>query len=215
MKTSVISERKTLRLVQLGLFGEDETFEVTAKRLYAPRAKAVPVNVSYLDLPLFAVSDLRNTAIITDEEALSHENEAQAIASFIEPIEEEEMEIQWGVDAIVQLHSCLLEESLKALAGRGNARQKLEILEWIFEAENENIARQRDVPFSFELCCRLEGMDDNFIRKFIDKRLNFLLTGKVAKSVSRPEKCPAKAGNPRMEFRSRIQKPRKAARCAV
>ena len=169
MKTSVISERKSLRLVQLGLFGEDQTVEVTAKRLYAPRAKAVPVNVSYLDLPLFAFTDLRNTAIITDEEALSHET--RAVASFIEPIEEEEMEIQWSADAIAQLHSCLLEEPLKALAGRGNAQQKLEILEWIFGAEDENLADQRDVPFSFELCCRLEGMDGDVIREFINKRL--------------------------------------------
>ncbi len=169
MKTSVVSEkRKGFRLVQLGLFGEDETFEVTAKRLYAPRAKAVPVNVSYLDLPLFAFTDLRNTAIITDEEALSHET--RAVASFIEPIEEEET-VVWSADAIAQLHSCLLEESLKALAGRGNAQQKLEILEWIFGAEDENLADQRDVPFSFELCCRLEGMDGDVIREFINKRL--------------------------------------------
>ena len=172
MRTSAITATRSL--IQLRLFGGEETITQTTRLFVPRRVKPVALNVSYLDLPLFAIPGLDSaTAIITDEEEGLHET--LAVASSVE----EDDGVQWNSDGIVHLHSVLLEESLRALAGRGNAKQKLEILEWIFNPdEREEIVngakqcvKDRDAPFSFTFCCRLEGMDDDVIRDFIRNQL--------------------------------------------
>src|SRR6185369_7114040 len=43
--------------------------------------------------------------------------------------------VVWTSDEILQLHSVLFEESLKALAAKGNPTEKMDILEWMFEPD--------------------------------------------------------------------------------
>lgn len=92
--------------------------------------------------------------------------------------------VYWTVDEIVQLHSVLLYQSIKALRGAGNPREKLDVLEWMFAPDFVGeVIRQtldghrlvrvtnRDVAFSFAFCCRLEGHDPETYRRFIRKEM--------------------------------------------
>lgn len=86
----------------------------------------------------------------------------------------------FGADDIPWLHSVLLEESIKALAAKGNPNEKLEILEWIFEPDYVGTVVKPTadghsrvvhvftdaIPWSFAFCCKLEGHDPDFWRKF-------------------------------------------------
>ncbi len=88
----------------------------------------------------------------------------------------------WTDDGIARMHGVLLDESLKALRGTKNAKQKKEILQWIFEQDsygpNEEtrgmVIRTERIPFTFACCCRLEGIDRDVVRGFINSRLNSL-----------------------------------------
>jgi len=101
------------------------------------------------------------------------------VVDFCAPSADEPPE-SWTLQGILQLHSVLLEQSLKALGGDGNGEQKREILEWLFEPNFigtvERYGRTipiyaRQVPFSFVFCCRLEGMDPDGIRDQIRRIL--------------------------------------------
>lgn len=74
----------------------------------------------------------------------------------------------WTVKGILQLHSALLEESLKALTSRGNPKMKCEILDWIFDDEIRG--------FSFRLCCLLEGFDFERIRDVVSRAIEKVST---------------------------------------
>lgn len=84
-------------------------------------------------------------------------------------------------EEILAAHSVLLEGSIKALAAKGNPKEKLEILEWIFEPDYIGTVVKttadghprivhvftESIPWSFAFCCKLEGQDPDFWRKFL------------------------------------------------
>lgn len=127
-----------------------------------------------LTLPLFDLDEVivRDAAIIPDEAVI----QAVDFAEF----DQQEPKPQWTLDGVFKLHSILLEESLRALAARGNGEQKREILEWLFEPDFVGTVYRhgRDVPvftrqcpWSFVFCCRLEGMDAEAIREQIRQKM--------------------------------------------
>lgn len=71
----------------------------------------------------------------------------------------------------IKLHESLFFESMEALKARGNAKEKLEILDWIFSPDiieksgkthdgRSCLIRRHayDIPFSFLNCCRAVGI---------------------------------------------------------
>lgn len=127
-----------------------------------------------LSIPLFDIhGDPTPEAVILDDEF-----DAAAVYD-TEDIGDER--VVWSQEGILDLHSVLLQESLTALRGTGNSKQKREILEWIFEPEFQGHTTDQygrvvpiysdQVPFTFVFCCKLEGMDPETIRSFIRNRL--------------------------------------------
>lgn len=128
----------------------------------------VPSNLAkLLTRPLFDSIEPDESAILPDEPPVIVE------AFEFAELESEPSHLEWTLDGVLKLHSVLLEESLKALAGRGNGEQKREILEWIFEPDLVGTITRNgrevpvftwQVPCSFAFCCKLEGMDPETIR---------------------------------------------------
>lgn len=92
--------------------------------------------------------------------------------------------VVWTSDEILQLHSVLLEESLKALAAKGNPTEKMDILEWMFEPDfvaevvmqtphgpRKTIIYNDQVAFSFAFCCKLQGHDPAHYRAFVRRAI--------------------------------------------
>lgn len=143
-----------------------------------------------LTLPLFESDHLKDLGITTDCAVLyDHETEVKAEHLSYMDTEEageneeacsnEEESPPWTHDGIVQLHGVLLDESLAALAARGNAEQKKEILRWIFEADffadrwetGGKVMFTKDLPWTFAFCCKLAGEDPDVYRDYICRRL--------------------------------------------
>ena len=103
------------------------------------------------------------------------------VQAYVPDLEDCSEPLEWSEEGIRQLHSVLLHESIKALAGRGNGNQKREILQWIFRPEverwvdergNVRLVRTGDMPWTFSFCCRLENMTNpDIIRDFIARAL--------------------------------------------
>ena len=86
---------------------------------------------------------------------------------------------QWSDEAIDQLHENMVMYSLRLLNARGNGKEKKAILCWIFDPQPMAYNRSKnadekpswlyinasEVPFSFELCCRIAGYDPERIRE--------------------------------------------------
>lgn len=102
----------------------------------------------------------------------------------------EEPPIIWTPDDLVSMHSCMLEENFKILAARGNPKEKLDVLKWIFESEwvaevanrktmvlngetvsfdQRRVIYNRDCGFTFSMCCRLEGFDPDVFRTWLKR----------------------------------------------
>jgi hypothetical protein len=84
---------------------------------------------------------------------------------------------EWSDAAIEQLHEGLLYYSLNLLKSKGNAKEKHEILRWIWASAvfcwtQKTIAGvnklipilRRDLPFTFERCCAVIGCDATGVR---------------------------------------------------
>lgn len=91
-----------------------------------------------------------------------------------------DLPVAWDNDEILRLHAVLLEESLKALAARGNPNEKMDILEWMFEPDyvaeivtqtpygpRKTVVYNDQVPFSFAFCCKLQGHDPSTYRGYV------------------------------------------------
>lgn len=89
---------------------------------------------------------------------------------------------EWTDDEIVQLHCILLEESLGALRAKGNAKDKKDILNWIFFPEVPdfrpvkcgNVNRMVFTPFSLTACCKFTGFDADRLRDALYNELSEL-----------------------------------------
>ncbi|NMG28391.1 hypothetical protein [Aromatoleum evansii] len=160
-----LPERVRHATLELGL--------VTSDKDRVPRRLA-----ELLTLPLFDMDGSPNheTAILTDAAPPVIEAVDFAQLEHAEAPEKPE----WTMEGILQLHSVLLEESLRALAARGNGEQKREILEWIFDPDlvgtvvrngHEVPVYTWQVPWTFTFCCKLEGMDPANIRDHVLRRM--------------------------------------------
>lgn len=149
------------------------------------QSKAPKVSLDLLTLPLFDQKiNIAEHAILLDHEQEAAENAVELKVGAILPSnmdDEDEAVEPWTNDGIARLMGVLLEESLAALAARGNAKQKQEILDWVFEADCfQRLPGQwrarftNTVPFSFAFCCKLAGMDPDVIRDFLRQRISAL-----------------------------------------
>lgn len=161
-----------------------------------------------LSFPLFdLVSDV---AVLYDNEEADTGIRTETL-SFMdnEPYQvgqEAEEQPNWTNDEIIRLHGWLIEESLKALAARGNALQKEEILQWLFEpdifADREEtggkVILSSEIPWSFAFCCRLSGYDPDTIRDGVTRQIGNVLERirehYAARKESREAISKAKAG---------------------
>jgi hypothetical protein len=137
-----------------------------------PRSNALidQLSASLLDMPLGPVEEVELSTTfdpyaneIGDEETDSLSDEAARV---------------WSDDAIDQLHEGMVMYSLRLLNARGNGKEKKAILSWIFdphalayarsvgqEEPTWEVIKPSEVPFGFELCCRLAGFDPERIRE--------------------------------------------------
>ena len=132
-----------------------------------------PIFENYeLDLVLPALNVTISDEVDQEQPLLEAVDLAEVMdPDYIEPFTTEE---------ILLAHSILLVDSLTALRGYRNAKQKAEILEWIFEADYVATVNHggrpthlftRDIPFTFAFCCRLEHNDPEVYRDFIRRHL--------------------------------------------
>ena len=120
-----------------------------------------------LQRPLFN-ADAKDVAIVFDEEV----DDLGALTAD----EIEELDSRWHLeseDTARDLHGILLEQSLRTLAGRGNAAQKLEVLDWVFEPDIYDWALKdgqrvpiwtAQLPLTFLTCCRICRYDPDRIK---------------------------------------------------
>ena len=108
----------------------------------------------------------------------------------------DEAAMEWSEDAINQLHEAMVMYSLRLLNARGNGKEKKAILSWIFDPHalayagdmvgDEplwTIIQPSEVPFGFELCCRLSGYDPERIREGLAPILKELDLDELFKEV--------------------------------
>ncbi|MGH8159348.1 MAG: hypothetical protein ACREPQ_14605 [Rhodanobacter sp.] len=71
--------------------------------------------------------------------------------------------ISWSDREIIELHDLIIEKSLEDLKHARGRDTRREILEWISAQDKAN------VPFSFESCCAISGLDPDPIRALVKK----------------------------------------------
>jgi hypothetical protein len=118
------------------------------------------------------------------------------LAAETRPTEKQE----WSDQAMLELHEGLLLYSLQLLRSKGNGKEKLEVLEWIWAPDIESVAIQKvrgvyrqvpiradQLPFTFQTCCRLSGYHYDDLRdglawemRAVLKKLGFIANTKKA-----------------------------------
>lgn len=108
----------------------------------------------------------------------------------------DELAKSWSDAAMDQLHEEMVMYSLRLLNARGNGKEKKLILSWIFDphalayaktVEGKEpvweVIKPSEVPFAFELCCRLSGYDPERIREGLVPILKHLDLEELFKEV--------------------------------
>ena len=94
--------------------------------------------------------------------------------------------IKWELDEVIKLHGVLIETSLDILNKKGGSKKdKLEVLQWVFtdfvdaEVFDEKECKfvkhpvpTADMPFSFNMCCKLGGYDREILREKLEIEMN-------------------------------------------
>lgn len=163
-------ERFKEQLPLFELFESAVVSPIAQPRLRARRNKGDEDLLHWLDIPMFdAKGEPTAEAAIADELI----DAPEAVDVFAD---ENAERAEWTNEGVIQLHSVLLEQSLRALAGRGNPMQKKEILDWIFEPDYVGTVQRKGrekpvyndrIPFTFAFCCRIERMNPDTIRDFL------------------------------------------------
>lgn len=128
------------------------------------------LSASLLDLPLGPVEDV--------ELSTTFDPYNETVVGDAPPETGEAQKEEWSNEAQDQLHEAMVTYSLRLLNARGNGKEKKAILSWIFDPHALYYYRTKDVekpgweviqpsevPFCFELCCRLSGYDPDRIRE--------------------------------------------------
>lgn len=145
------------------------------------------LSASLLDMPLGPVEDVELST--TFDPYIEYGEEEP------ESLTDEQAKI-WSDAAIDQLHEEMVMYSLRLLNARGNGKEKKKILSWIFDphalayaktVEGEepvwDVIKPSEVPFAFELCCRLSGYDPERIREGLVPILKHLDLEELFKEV--------------------------------
>lgn len=145
------------------------------------------INPSLFDLPFGPVEDVELT--------IPFDPYDDDIAVDLPALSDEEA-MNWSEDAINQLHEGMVMYSLRLLNARGNGKEKKAILSWIFDPHGMAYAgdmsgdephwvniKPSEVPFGFELCCRLSGYDAERIREGLAPILKELDLDELFKEV--------------------------------
>jgi len=151
--------------------------ELKERRLQAKLRREREAVLRALQMPMVFSLEIQEIENDIEEETTSVTATGPILDEDLDPVE-------WTVDDIVDLHSAMIKQSLKALAAKGNPREKLEVLEWIFETDyvgeverntpygpRKVRVKNQFVPFSFAFCCRLEGHDPESYRSFIAREM--------------------------------------------
>lgn len=85
---------------------------------------------------------------------------------------------EWNSAAIEQLHEAVVMYSLRLLKAKGNAKEKREVISWIFDPPAMALSMRLDdgrkvwrvfkpseAPFSFDVCCRAAGYNPERLRE--------------------------------------------------
>lgn len=104
-----------------------------------------------------------------------------------EPAIQEE-KFEWTDAHIVHMHDSVLSYSLRILRTNGNSKEKQEIIEWIWSEDfyeshpdtlgahtQRRLVRQDQVPFTFQCCCRLSGLDYEALREGLAWEMRHIL----------------------------------------
>lgn len=118
------------------------------------------------------------------------------------PGSESDEKVVWTEDAIAQLHEGLVFYSLRLLRARGNGKEKKEILRWIFappavayatvsESGSKvwKVIQPSEVPFSFELSCRLTGKSPERLREGLVPILKDIGLFELFKEIDDAQQC--------------------------
>lgn len=102
--------------------------------------------------------------------------------------EKTEERIVWTDQAMIDLHEGVLNYSLQLLRSKGNAKEKLEILNWIWSDDVHSFATKKirgvnqqvpiradQLPFTFQTCCRLSGYHHDDLRDGLAWEMRFAL----------------------------------------
>lgn len=113
--------------------------------------------------------------------------EPVAVEDLAEEVQEEK--IEWSDDAIAQLHEGVLFYSLGILNSKGNAEEKRKTLDWIWSEDVvgfvpktvlgvliQQPVRADQIPFTFQTCCRLSGVNYDELREGLRWDLRSVLT---------------------------------------
>ena len=92
--------------------------------------------------------------------------------------ESKEKREPWSEQAMLELHEGVLHYSLQLLRSKGNAREKLETLNWIWSDDVRGFVTKKhrgvtkkipiradQLPFTFQTCCRLSGYHSDELRE--------------------------------------------------
>lgn len=116
--------------------------------------------------------------------------------------------VEWSEGAIEQLHEGLVMYSLRLLRARGNGKEKKEILRWIFAppavayaADSDTgekvwkVIHPSEVPFSFELSCRLSGKDPERLREGLVPVLKNIGLHELFKEIDDAQQCKQRSAS--------------------
>jgi hypothetical protein len=93
--------------------------------------------------------------------------------------------VVWEIDEIIKLHGFMMESSLDILQKKGSKKEKLDVLQWVFtdfvdaEVYDEKLGKfvkhsvsTEEIPFSFNMCCKLSGYDREILREKLANKLH-------------------------------------------
>lgn len=187
-----------------------------AEQTVKPR-KIDSMSASLFDLPLGLVEDVElSTPFDPYDEDIAMDK----------PHLTDEEAMTWSEDAINQLHEGMVMYSLRLLNARGNGKEKKAILSWIFDPHAMayavdlvgdeplwEIIQPSEVPFGFELCCRLSGFDPERIREGLAPILKELDLDELFKEVEHERNTEQRIRATKVSHTLNIQYSRSAGKC--
>lgn len=142
------------------------------------------VRVEVLNQPIFTPEGLTAIEVFTTD-PMDAPDDSPGVSEEEQLVcdEQEKTEIiNWFADRAEQFIGYVIDQAVEALASIGNAKEKAHILQWMFaadihgyvieEIEGQELTRpifSRDVPMTFQWCCRVHGLSvERFQQSVLD-----------------------------------------------